>query len=264
MTTNGARDRPGGGGESPTTVPEHVATWPGWSDRKGTRRVRSSWRSGRKKSASSTVRHLREGPLGGSYDQPRAQADEATVAPQPRLDAGEARRNDPARARLHPVSQGGQGHQGHLSTGTNGRGRRPLPIGTWWEATTPHRRPATLTSSSFSSSPSSSSLLSPPIVLGFTAPAPSVAHRLATEVLGLLTPPPLVAQKVGVELWQTHHREPALLQQGVEDAGVVGREEVHGAVPFGCRAEPERGGDRGRVPFEVAVHGRHAEARGHQ
>src|SRR5947208_1267157 len=56
MTTNGARDRPGGGGESPTIVPEHVATWPGWSDRKGTRRVRSSWRSGRMKSASSTVR----------------------------------------------------------------------------------------------------------------------------------------------------------------------------------------------------------------
>src|SRR3989449_10015432 len=73
------------------------------------------------------VRHLREGSFGGSYDQPRAQADEATVASQPRLDAGEARRNDPARARLHPVSQGGQGHQGHLSTRTNGRGPTPPP-----------------------------------------------------------------------------------------------------------------------------------------
>src|SRR5207245_7330521 len=114
-----------------------------------------------------------------------------TVACQPRFDACEARRNGPARPRLHPVTQGVQGHQGQLRTRTNGRGRRPLPIGTWWEAATPHRRPATLTSSSFSSSPSSSSRVSPPLVLGFTAPAPSVAHRLATEVLGLLTPPPL-------------------------------------------------------------------------
>src|SRR5207244_5238210 len=90
------------------------------------------------------VRYLREGPLRGSYDQPRAQAHEAPVASEPRLDTGADRRQDPARARLHPVSQGGQGHQGHLSTGTNGRGRGPLPDRRGWEATAPHRGPAAL------------------------------------------------------------------------------------------------------------------------
>src|SRR3989449_5377737 len=90
------------------------------------------------------VRHLREGSLGRSYDQPRAQAHEAAVAAEPRLDAGAARRHDPARARLHPVSQSGQSHEGHLSTTPNGRGRRPLPIEGWWEAATPHPGPATL------------------------------------------------------------------------------------------------------------------------
>src|SRR5437899_13040742 len=119
-------------------------------------------------------------------------------------------------ARPHTAPQGAQVHHGHFSTRTIGRGRPPLPIGTWCEAATPHRRPATLTSSSFSSSPSSSSRVSPPLVLAFTAPPPSVAHRLAPQLLGLLTPPPPAAQKVGVALWQTHHREPALPPQRAE------------------------------------------------
>src|SRR5439155_9982817 len=69
----------------------------------------------------------------------------------------------------------------------------------------------------------------------------------------LLAPTPLVMQEVGVELRQTYHPEPALLQRAVEHAGVVGREKVHGAVRLGRRAEAERRGDRGRVAFEVAV-----------
>jgi hypothetical protein len=41
---------------------------------------------------------------------------------------------------VHPLSEGGQGHEGHLSTGsTIGRGPGPLPIGSRWEAATPHR-----------------------------------------------------------------------------------------------------------------------------
>src|SRR5262249_35585491 len=56
ITVNGMRKRPGGGGLTPTMTPEHVAAWPGTSALKGVSRVRSSWRRGTKKSASSTVR----------------------------------------------------------------------------------------------------------------------------------------------------------------------------------------------------------------
>ena len=52
----------------------------------------------------------------------------------------------------------------------------------------------------------------------------SVAHGLAPEMFGLLAPTPLVMHEVGVELRQTYHPEPALLQRAVEHAGVVGRE----------------------------------------
>src|SRR5207249_1948593 len=41
------------------------------------------------------------------------------------------------RARLHALSEGGQSHEGHLST--DGRGVGPLPSGDWWRAATPHR-----------------------------------------------------------------------------------------------------------------------------
>jgi len=91
-----------------------------------------------------------------------------------------------------------------LSTRTNGRGRRPSRLAPGGRPPPPtadlqHLLLLLFLRRLFFIS------VSPPLVLGFTAPAPSVAHRLATEVLGLLTPPPLVAQKVGVELWQTHH-----------------------------------------------------------
>ena len=81
-----------------------------------------------------------KGPVGRQHGQSRAQADAAALAAQSRLDAstdaGEARPG----SSLHPLSQGGQGHEGHLSTSTNGRGQCPLPIGNWWEAATPHLR----------------------------------------------------------------------------------------------------------------------------
>src|SRR5881628_3593003 len=178
-------------------TPEHVAGWPGTRARNGVSRVRSSWRRGTKKSASSTVRrplrsswparcgptpltnrsaiwtpvgasvclngatvlytaigqvlgnsrpgsvhgatvrYVREGSLRRSYDQPRAQADEATLASQPRLDARPGRREGSTRACVHSLPQGRQGHKGHLST--SGRGQCPLPDDNWWEAATPHR-----------------------------------------------------------------------------------------------------------------------------
>src|SRR5437870_4143315 len=84
-------------------TPEHVAGCPGTSAWNGVRRVRSSWRRGTKKSASSTVRRpLRSRP-----------------------------------ACLHSLAQGRQGHKGHLST--SGRGQCPLTDDNWWEAATPHR-----------------------------------------------------------------------------------------------------------------------------
>src|SRR5256712_10834362 len=182
-------------------TPEHVAGCPGTSAWNGVRRVRSSWRRGTKKSASSTVRRplrsswparcgptpltnrsaiwtpvgasvclngatvlytavgqvlgnpspgsvhgatvrsVREGSLRRSYDQPRAQADEAALASQPRLDSRPGRRTGSTRARVHPLPQGGQGHEGHLSP--NGRGGCPLPNGNWREAATPHLATAT-------------------------------------------------------------------------------------------------------------------------
>src|SRR3989442_1931477 len=89
-----------------------------------------------------TVRYVREGSFRRSYDQPREQADEAALASQPRLDARPGRRTGSTRARVHPLPQGRQGHEGHLST--LGRGRCPLPSGNWWEAATPHRETASL------------------------------------------------------------------------------------------------------------------------
>src|SRR5207247_7067731 len=90
------------------------------------------------------LRCLREGSLCRSQDQPRAQADEAAVASQPRLDAGNGCRQGSAHARVHPLPQGRKGHEGHLSICTTGRGPSPLPDEVWWEAATPHRRTAAL------------------------------------------------------------------------------------------------------------------------
>jgi hypothetical protein len=40
---------------------------------------------------------------------------------------------------VHPLPQGRQGHEGHLSTAHAGGGVGPLPHGQRWEAATPHQ-----------------------------------------------------------------------------------------------------------------------------
>src|SRR5436309_6010102 len=87
----------------------------------------------------SALRRLRKRPLRRQHDQPRSQADTAAVATESGLDARHDGREASARTRVHPLPQGGEGHEGHLSTHTGG-GVGPLTNGEWWEAATPHRR----------------------------------------------------------------------------------------------------------------------------
>src|SRR5437867_1037624 len=323
-------------------TPEHVAACPGTRARNGVSRVRSSWRRGTTKSASSTVRSplrsswlarcgptpltnrsgvwrpggasvcvidapvlytafgprfgnsnpgsahgpavrcLREGSLGRSYDQPRAQAHEAALASQSGLDARGGRRQGSTRARMHPLPQGGQGHESHLST--NGRGRCPLPNGNWWEAATPHRETASLLllllglrlllHRASHLLPWRGSLPPPTRLLPLlfllrrfllhritSFRDRSVAHGFAPQVLGLLPPAALVTQEVDIELGKAHDLEPPLLEGAVEHPQVVGREEMQRPVGGGGGAQAERLRDRRRVALEVAVHGRQPEAR---
>ena len=60
----------------------------------------------------------------------------------------------------------------------------------------------------------------------------SVTHRFAPEMGGLLPAPALVVVQIGVELRQADHREPTLGHGRVEDALVVGRQQVDVALPF--------------------------------
>src|SRR5438876_1478717 len=55
-------------------------------------------------------------------------------------------------------------------------------------------------------------------------------------------------------------------EDGIRDGRVTGVQTcaLPISVRLGRRAEAERRGERGRVAFEVAVHGRYAEARGHE
>src|SRR5437762_4067893 len=73
----------------------------------------------------SALRRLRKRPLRRQHDQPRSQADTAAVASESGLDARHDGREASARARLHPLPQGREGHEGHLST--HGRGLTPPP-----------------------------------------------------------------------------------------------------------------------------------------
>ena len=76
--------------------------------------------------------------------------------------------------------------------------------------------------------------------------ADSVAHRLATQVLGLLGARAARSARGRrrAAAGDTTFR-PRLVEQAVEDAGVVGREEVHGAVGLAGRVQAERGARSG-------------------
>src|SRR5262249_17312706 len=110
----------------------------------------------------SALRYLRERPVRREYDQPRSQADQTAVASESGLDARPGQRKGATRPRLHPLPQGGESHEGHLSTRTNGRGRWPPPE--WSMVGGRHPPPAEIPSLTSSSSwPSSSSSVSPPL-----------------------------------------------------------------------------------------------------
>ena len=76
----------------------------------------------------SALRHLREGSRRRQPDQPCPQRHRSALDAQPRLDAGRGRgRPSQAAARMHPLSQGGQGDQGRLGARKRGARRPPSP-----------------------------------------------------------------------------------------------------------------------------------------
>ena len=100
-------------------------------------------------------------PLRREHDQPCSQADTAAVASESGLDARHDGWKAPARARVHPLPQGRQGHEGHLRH-TRGRGVGPSRMVNGGRPPPPPKRSRVTTSSS--SWPSSSSSVSPPSV----------------------------------------------------------------------------------------------------
>src|SRR5438552_13140683 len=67
----------------------------------------------------------------------------------------------------------------------------------------------------------------------------SEPHRLTAEMLGLVRPLALVVQKIDVELGQRGDLEPASLEHARKDTGVIGRQEVTGALGSGGPARAE-------------------------
>src|SRR5262245_3583006 len=228
------------------------------------------------------VRRLWERSLRRSLGQPRAQADQAALVAESRVDAGPGGRPRQAGASLHALPEGGQGHEGHLST--HGRGRRPLPNGNWWEAATPHRETTQLTSSSFWPPSSSPSRISPPLardsprerrpLLTSSSSWPpsswpwshsppfrcdSVAHRVAAQMLGLLAAAVLIVDQVRVELGKADHLEAALFEQAVEHARVVGCQDVKRTVRLRRRTGAQGGCQGCRVALDVAMDACHSQ-----
>ena len=72
-------------------------------------------------------------------------------------------------------------------------------------------------------------------------------------MFGKLSPAPLVVEKIDVELRQARNLESALFEHAVEDAGVVGAEEMNRAFVFRGRPQAERARDQRRVALDVGV-----------
>jgi len=148
------------------------------------------------------------------------------------------------------------GHQGHLSTRTNGGAIAPSRLATWWEAATPH--PQTCNTYFFFLFFVAFFFISGLTLLSFWD-SPRQRRQCPSPRDGgarPASPPPLVAQKVGVELWQTHHREPRPSpagrgrRRGRRARGSARRRPLRLSRGARARRRP------GRVPFEVALHGR--------
>src|SRR5438128_4925393 len=88
------------------------------------------------------MRCLRQASCRGQHHQSRAQAHAAALASQLGVDASHGERPGTPCSGVHPLSQGGEGHKGHLST--TGGGITPSRLVSGWEAATPHPEAATL------------------------------------------------------------------------------------------------------------------------